>query len=686
MNRAYSLLSIKAVDQAQRMITGIATTPTPDRMGDIVEPEGAEFQLPLPLLWQHDSSCPIGHVTAAKVTPEGIPITAQLVSIDEPGPLKDALDYAWQSITAGLVRGLSIGFRELEYSRIDQTYSYRFLKWLWLELSAVTIPANSDCSIQAIKSIDAEFRQNRPRLLDLAQKPRLIRSAASGQIVGVVRLNASPGVSGLLTPKPPDTGDPNMRTINEQIAALEAKRAATVARIQEIQEKAIEAGRTKDESEREETNNLKAELTAIDAELVDLKELEKAIGTTVKPADVTPPARTTVPNETRAVAASPTALRSGLVVAGPAMPKGIGFVRLLAAKFIAREQHCSAADVALSKGWGEELASVLRMPRSDALFTKSGIAAANSTDSSWAGPLVVYQNLQQEFIELLRPLTIIGRIPGLRHVPFNVKVPRETGETTGYWVGQGSPKPVSAGALDSVTLDFNKVAGITFMTHELMRFSQPNAETLMVNSLTKALTKLVDNDFLDPSKSAVSGVSPASITNGTTPITATGTSADAFRADFSDLLASYTGANYSLEDLAVVMSQTQGLRLALMRNDFGNREFPDINKNGGFIEGIPIITSENVAANGGSPADGRIIVALSAGNILIADDGGVEVDVSTEATIQADSAPDSPATASTVMVSLWQNNLVGIRCERFVTWTKARSTAAVYITGGNYSA
>jgi HK97 family phage prohead protease len=124
-----------------------------------VEPKGAEFALPIPLLWQHDSTQPIGHVTAAKVSASGIEVTASLVKIDEPGVLKDRLDEAWQSIKAGLVRGFSIGFKPIEEARIGDTYSYRYLKWLWLELSAVTIPANADCSILAIKSADEAMRR-----------------------------------------------------------------------------------------------------------------------------------------------------------------------------------------------------------------------------------------------------------------------------------------------------------------------------------------------------------------------------------------------------------------------------------------------------------------------------------------------------------------------------------------------
>src|SRR5215831_6406831 len=150
LNRAYSLLEIKRADDETRTIIGMATTPTPDRLGDIVEPEGAQFKLPLPLLWQHDSAAPIGHVTAAKSGKDGIEITAKLARVAEPGRLQERLDEAWQSIKAGLVQGLSIGFKSIEHSHLKDG-GLHFLKWAWLETSAVTIPANSEASITTIR-------------------------------------------------------------------------------------------------------------------------------------------------------------------------------------------------------------------------------------------------------------------------------------------------------------------------------------------------------------------------------------------------------------------------------------------------------------------------------------------------------------------------------------------------------
>src|SRR3990167_7994504 len=149
MNRAYSILTIKAVDEEKRKFTGIASTPSTDRVGDIMEPKGAQFKLPLPLLWQHNSSDPIGWVTSAKVTKDGIEVEGEIANIPKDGELKSRLLKAWQMIKAKLVRGLSIGFNSVEAARIEGTYGYSFLKWEWLELSAVTIPANQDATITA---------------------------------------------------------------------------------------------------------------------------------------------------------------------------------------------------------------------------------------------------------------------------------------------------------------------------------------------------------------------------------------------------------------------------------------------------------------------------------------------------------------------------------------------------------
>ena len=87
---------------------------------------------------------------AARVTDKGIEVEIHLAQINESGKLKERLDEAWHSIKSGLVKGLSIGFRGKEYAYTDS--GIHFTKWDWHELSAVTIPANSEATITAIKA------------------------------------------------------------------------------------------------------------------------------------------------------------------------------------------------------------------------------------------------------------------------------------------------------------------------------------------------------------------------------------------------------------------------------------------------------------------------------------------------------------------------------------------------------
>lgn len=647
MNRAYSILTVKSVEEDQRIIRGVATTPSPDRVGDIVEPLGVKFNNPMPLLWQHQADKPVGTVRFDKPTKDGITFEAKLATIDEPGNLKDRIDEAWQSVKAGLVSAVSIGFRALEYAFMESG-GIRFSESEVMELSLVTIPANAEATITAIKSIDTEIR------------------AASGIPDGEGR-PVPPGVTGKATPKvksAPKEGKKMTKTIAEQISAFEATRLAKAAELEAIMTET--EGETLDADKAETADSLTAELKAIDDHLKRLRVVESLKASTAKPVA-----------GVKTVEAGSNARDPHLTVqAKRNVEKGIIFTRLLGAKYLAYKHQVSPIDVARSRfADTPEVEAILKAP----------VAVGTTTDSTWASPLVELNNATGEFVELLRPATIIGRIPGLRRVPFNIKVPVGTQDPTAYWVGQASPKPVSAMAFTSIELEFNKVAGIVPMTEELMRFSNPAAEMLVRDGLVAAVAYLTDRDFLDPAMAGEAGVSPASVTNAVVPRNASGTTADAFRKDLGVMLGNYLAANMSVSGLTLVMTSTQALQLSLMRNALDQKEFPDIMASGGSVEGIPVITSENIVATGGSPADGYPIVALNAPDIYLADDGGVDIDISREASLQMDSAPDSPMTASTITVNLWQRNMVAIRAERYITWKKRRSAAVQYIAFGKYA-
>jgi len=159
MTKAYSVLKVKAITETddERTITGIASTPNMDRDSDVMDMMGAKFALPIPLLWQHNHNMPVGEVTSATVTPDGIEIVAKIAKIDEEGVLKNRIDEAWQSIKSGLVKCLSVGFRAIDYDYIADSYGLNIKTWEWYELSVVTVPANADAIITSAKQIKKAF-------------------------------------------------------------------------------------------------------------------------------------------------------------------------------------------------------------------------------------------------------------------------------------------------------------------------------------------------------------------------------------------------------------------------------------------------------------------------------------------------------------------------------------------------
>lgn len=157
LNRAYSILAEKAFSEDDDFVyvEGIASTPSVDKMGDIVEPLGAKFKTPMPLLLQHNHQLPVGHVTFAKPTAKGIPFKAQIPRVKEDGVVKQRADEAIHSLKYGLISAVSIGFMPVAGAvEALKSGGLRFKEWVWHELSLVTIPANSDAIITAVKSLD----------------------------------------------------------------------------------------------------------------------------------------------------------------------------------------------------------------------------------------------------------------------------------------------------------------------------------------------------------------------------------------------------------------------------------------------------------------------------------------------------------------------------------------------------
>jgi HK97 family phage major capsid protein/HK97 family phage prohead protease len=637
MNRSYSWISVRAVDEDKRTIEGVATTPMQARDGDVLVTEGIQFKLPIPFLYRHSE--PFGNVTNASVKKDGIRVRVQVA----PAGVSPKIDEYWNLVKSGTVRGLSIGWRTLEEAYDKTIAGFRIYKSEWLELSAVPVPADPNATITSVRSMDAE-----------------ILAALGREVPATARRTpptTRPGVSGQRQGKAMPKG------IQERIASFEASIEQNRRRMTEIVETSEAAGnaRLTDEESRE-YDPIAAEVTADEKELSRLQVLAGA-ARKAQPAEEPLEVRMHRP-----IAPTPGLSRVERVE----LPKGTGFTRACIALIRANGNHFNAAQMA--QQFYKDTPEV-------AAYLRATVAAGDTTTSGWASQLIPSaQQLASEFIDLLRPATLLGRIPGLRRVPFNIAIPIGSTGTTGQWVGESRNKPVGAPAFSSATLRWAKAAQIVVISEELARFSSPSAEAIIRDLLIKGLGQFLDGQFVDPNVAEVSNVSPASILNGKNAVgNSSGPTAADFRVDMNALFAAFISNNQDPTTAVVLMSATSAMGLAAQVNALGQPEFPSVTMTGGSILGVPVVVSETVSDR---------LILVNASDILFADDGGVRVDVSREATIEMSDAPatgeESPAT-DLIYHNMFQRNEVALRAERFITWKKARASSVEWIDNCAYA-
>ena len=645
VERAFSCFEIKGIDEEKRIIEGLATTPDVDRVDDVVEPMGAEFKLPLPLLLNHDHNMPVGEVFSAKKTKDGIYFKARVASYDEPGRVKDRLDEAWHSLKAGLIKAVSIGFRSLEHS-IMESGGYKFLRWSWHELSLVAIPANPNASISAIKSFDRELR------------------AASGTSQSTDNTPARVRASKKLKPRT-DEGAKPMSTISEQISALEADESNLIKALKKFDVENM------DEADEERFDDIEADLADTRKKLKRLRVIERVDTTEVEKA---------APVEgknSKEAADNRSKSQPGRYSARPVeAPKGINFARYVKCLVNGNGSGEMAAMLAEKHYDDRRIANFARLQEN-----KAATPAAYTGDSGgWAEGIAEANTVGTDFIEFLRPMTIVDRLQGFRRVPFNVKVPRMTTGQSGYWVGEALPTPMTTGVFDTVTMGKTKVGSISALSIEQMRFSHINAEATIRDDLAAGVVARLDTSFIS-TDAAVANVSPAGLLNGLSAISSAGDTADNVRTDLVNLYEPFSTANISRGTLSYVSTENIGYALSVMRSTLGVQEFSGMANDLGSqtLDARPFLSSNHVG--------GGDLIAISTRDILLADDGEVEVSMSREASLEMlDGSLSQDGTDGTgaSLVNLWQAGLVGIKVERFINWQKARSAAVAYIGDATY--
>ncbi|MCW5575180.1 MAG: phage major capsid protein [Burkholderiales bacterium] len=346
---------------------------------------------------------------------------------------------------------------------------------------------------------------------------------------------------------------------------------------------------------------------------------------------------------------------------------GLPSTRYLLAMALAKGNVMDAITITQTQNWHDtpEVLAALK-------------AAVGAMDTEDAAALL--RPIGYDYAEFLRPQTIVGRLVGLRRVPFLTRVLAQSVATASYWTGESRPKPVTRSEFTGETLGYAKTASITVVSEELVKTTSPAAVVTLSRDLGRAGAQAIDEAFIDP-LNAGNASKPASVTHGAPQFPSTGATVSNIDDDLSLLINSLSDAGSDLSFATWVMRPRTAISLSRLRSSSDDAlAYPGITARGGLLFGLPVITSASMRTSDetGHPTS---ITLLDASQIDFADDGDSNLSVSTNASIQMES---DPQTGAAEQVSLWQRNLIGLRAERAVNWKRRHPGVAATLTGVTY--
>ncbi len=157
---------------ASRRLRGVASTPLVDRQSEVVVPSGAQFTLPVPLLWNHAHGSPLGVVERIEIRSDGLHIEAMLANSAKADEALELVDLGGLSY--------SIGFMPLESVPMPGG-GLKHTRYELVEISLVAVPAGRGTRATrrlnapdgSVKLLSATFRPGIPLLtLEKNHEPR----------------------------------------------------------------------------------------------------------------------------------------------------------------------------------------------------------------------------------------------------------------------------------------------------------------------------------------------------------------------------------------------------------------------------------------------------------------------------------------------------------------------------------
>jgi HK97 family phage major capsid protein len=315
--------------------------------------------------------------------------------------------------------------------------------------------------------------------------------------------------------------------------------------------------------------------------------------------------------------------------------------------------------------WERHVAAVAGTTFIADLQRRAAVPAGSTLDGAYVGPLVD-PRFSGSILELVRPKTVIDQLVGVLRFPPNTLIATQTltAVPTFEWEGEFRSVPVAAHSYASFLFPLTKISGISVINSEAAR--APDTQGIIERPLIAGLARGCNEGLLNPALTAVTGLRPASLTNGVTPIMSSGNDAESIEADVAAAFGELSGG--APERPYVVASQSVLLQLLRLRSTGGEKVFPNLSILGGELWGSRVLVSESAANH---------LILIDAPGIAVAE-LGIEIESTTQAALQM---VDNPSDGPTDLVSLFQVGAVAIKATRWISWTKREDAVSLVDLG-----
>lgn len=242
--------------------------------------------------------------------------------------------------------------------------------------------------------------------------------------------------------------------------------------------------------------------------------------------------------------------------------------------------------------------------------------------------------------------------------PTGVSIPFWEGDVSASWTDEGGKKPITKGGFDKFTIEPKKITAIFAMSAEVVRANPLNYINTMRTKVAEAFAVAFDEAALHGTNTPFGAyvdqtTKSVALTDPTDPA--------------NIVVDAYGAVNDALALLVNDGKQFTGGLMDLVTEPIIN---DSLDKNGRPLFNEPTYGSTNAVTMNGRVLGRPVTIASHVkhddtvgylgdfGKLLWGQVGGITYDVSDEATLDLSAAQDGSG-----LTSLWQHNLVAVRCE-----------------------